>query len=75
MLREFLADRDRMRHGGFELNHVELTFPAADNHGGNAVAHEIGQRPALAHELVDTEQDRKRLDRDIGDNCKGRRKR
>src|SRR5947199_1566596 len=75
LLLELLAERDRMRHGGLEPNHVELTLPAADNHGGDAIAHEIGQRPALAHELVDAEQDRKRLDRDIGDNCKGRRKR
>ena len=48
-----------------QLVGVELAFPAADHHGGDAVADEIGQRAAFAHELVDAEDDGDRLDRDI----------
>ena len=54
-----------MRHGLMQLVDIELAFPAADHHGGDAVADEIGQRAAFAHELVDAEDDGDRLDRDI----------
>src|SRR5262249_42711549 len=47
----------RMRHGRLELGDVELALPAAYDDGGDAVADEVRQRPALAHELVDAEQD------------------
>src|SRR5712671_4499064 len=52
-----------MRHGGVQLVGVKLAFPAADHDGGDAVADQVGQRAAFAHELVDAEQDRQRLDR------------
>ena len=43
---------------GLQLVVIELAFPPRHHHAGDAVAAEIGQRAALAHELVDAENDR-----------------
>src|SRR5262249_58262963 len=75
LLLELLAERDRMRHGRLELGDVELALPAAYDDGGDAVADEVRQRPALAHELVDADQDGKRLNRDVGHDRQRRRQR
>src|SRR5262245_61452788 len=75
LLLELLPERDRMRHGRLDLGHVELALPAAYDDGGDAVADEVRQRPALAHELVDAEQDGERLDRDVGHDRQRRRQR
>src|SRR5262249_46741876 len=53
---QFLPHRDRMRHRGVQLVSVKLALPAADHDGGDAVADEVGERAAFAHELVDAEQ-------------------
>src|SRR4030088_760467 len=34
---------------------VELAFPPGHNHASNAIAAQVNQRAAFAHELVDTE--------------------
>src|SRR6266566_2806406 len=57
-----LADDQRVRHGLVQLVGVELTLPAADHHAGDAVADEVGERAAFAHEFVDAEQECKRRD-------------
>src|SRR5258706_16328832 len=49
---ERFAQVDRMSHRGIELIAMELAFPATDDDGGQAIADQIGQRTALAHELV-----------------------
>ena len=54
---------------------VELALPAADDDGGDAVADQVGQRAAFAHELVDAENDGDRLHRDVGHDRKRRGKR
>src|SRR3954451_21325474 len=41
-----------------ELFAVQFAFPGGDDDRRNAVAADIGQRPALAHELVDAKHDR-----------------
>src|SRR5258706_14221104 len=38
--------------GSVELAVVQLVFPARYHHGGHGIAHEVGQRAALAHEAV-----------------------
>src|SRR5262245_61683799 len=64
-----------MRQCGLELRSIELALPPADDDGGDAVTDEVGERPAFAHELVDAEQDRERLDRDVGHDRERRRER
>src|SRR5215211_6976303 len=60
-----LAEIDRMGHDLLQLLRIEFAFPAADDDRGDAIPDKIGQRPAFTHELVDADQDRKRLDRDV----------
>ena len=43
---------------GLEFLAVELALPPGDHYGGEAIAADVGERPTLAHELVDTEYDR-----------------
>src|SRR5258706_9511463 len=61
-----LAKLDRMRHRLVQLVGVEFTFREADDDTGNAIADEIGQCAAFAHELVDADKNGDRLDRDVG---------
>ena len=42
---------------GVQLVVIEFAFPPRHHHAGDAVAAQIGQRAALAHELVDAEND------------------
>ncbi len=42
---------------GLQLVVIEFAFPPRHHHAGDAVAAQIGQRAALAHELVDAEND------------------
>src|SRR5690348_6761605 len=56
-----------------QLLRVELALPAADDDGGDAIADEVGERAALTHELVDTDEDGERLDGNVGDDGKRRR--
>src|SRR6185503_10930538 len=39
-----------------------LALPPADDHGGNAVADEIGERATFAHETIDADQQGEGLD-------------
>ncbi|GCC46640.1 hypothetical protein chiPu_0030770, partial [Chiloscyllium punctatum] len=55
-----------MRHGLVQRVLVELAFGKADHDTGDAVADQVGQCAALAHELVDADQDGDRLNRNIG---------
>ena len=41
-----------------KLHLVELVLPTGDDKGGDAVADEVGQRPRLAHEAIDAEDER-----------------
>src|ERR1700756_5081740 len=59
---ERLAELDRIGHRRIEPVAVELALPAADHDGGDAVADEIGEGAALAHELVDADEEGERLD-------------
>src|SRR5580765_2897218 len=67
-----LAKLDRVRHRLVQFVLVEFAFREADDDASNAVADEIGQRAAFAHELVDTHQNSDRLDRDVGHDRKRR---
>src|ERR1700751_4084985 len=52
-----LTELERMRHGLVQRFLVELAFGEADDDAGDAVAHQVGQRAAFAHEFVDADQD------------------
>src|SRR5580704_13219588 len=41
-----------------ELVAVELALPPGDDDAGDAIAGDVGERAAFAHELVDAEHDR-----------------
>src|SRR5216683_5411177 len=69
---ERFAERDRMRHRLVQLIAVELAFPPADHDGGDAVADQVGECPAFAHELVDADEDGEGLDGDVGNDGEGR---
>src|SRR4051794_7539616 len=58
-----LAELDRMRHRFVQLVHVEFALRAADHDAGHAIADQVGERAALAHEFIDADQDGDRLDR------------
>src|SRR3989442_93853 len=59
------VDLERALHHLLQPRQIELALPAADDQRRHAVADQIGQRAAFAHELVDTHQQRERLDRDV----------
>jgi len=65
---ESLAKFDRMRHRLMQLVFVEFAFREADDDAGNAIADEIGQCAAFAHELIDTDENGDRLDRYVRHN-------
>src|SRR3982075_2165504 len=48
-----LAGFDRMLHRLVQLVLTEFAFREADDDTGNAIADQIGQRAAFAHEFVD----------------------
>src|SRR5437588_3780100 len=72
---ECFTQFDRIRHRLVQLVLVKFTFRAADDDAGDAVADQIGQRPAFAHELVDADKNGDRLDRYIRHDRKRRRQR
>src|SRR3954452_16210724 len=72
---ELLAERDRMRHGLVQPLDIELVLPPADDDSSNAIADQIRQGTAFAHEFVDAKQNGERLDRDVGDDRERRRER
>src|SRR5208337_3218036 len=57
----------RFSHRLMKLVPVKFAFPSADDQRCNTIADEVGQRPALAHKLVDSNKDGERLDRNVGD--------
>ena len=60
-----LAECDRVRHHLVQLLGSSSPSERLITTVGDAVADQVGERAALAHELVDAEQDRERLDRDV----------
>jgi hypothetical protein len=57
-----------------QLVAVEFTLPSADDDRRDAIADQIGQRPALAHKFVDADNDGKRRNRKVRDDRQGRSK-
>src|SRR5262245_56876448 len=54
-----IASRERLH-----LGVVEDPFPASDNRGGNAVAHDVDGRPPHVEDLVDAEENGGALERE-----------
>src|ERR1700733_15384758 len=48
--------------GGIHLRAIELPLPDRNDNGRHAIADDVGQRSDLAHELVDSKNDRKPWD-------------
>lgn len=72
---DLCRDIDMAGHGFIQLIDIEFPLPTADNDRRNAISDQISQGAALAHELVDTEQDGQRCNRDIRKDLQGCRQR
>src|SRR5258705_13194113 len=57
-----------MSHSLVQPLFVEFTLPPANDYGGDTITYQVGECPALAHELIDADDDSERLNWYIRDN-------
>ena len=65
------GQNERVPKIGLQFLFADFFFPAADHDGGDTVPNKVGKRSAFAHEPVDTDDQRQRLNRDARDDRQG----